>query len=206
MKTKLGLTILAAACMGLAGCMTTNNEARNSGTNKELLRFANAASTSLAKTTTAGTQGTAQVDVAAAMRSAGVCEKFVGLVEDLSDCGQGGCENGLPQSVLDFVSCFGIKINGNGSIEDIDTISAAVANFSQFQNCVCGGSGTLFGDFDQLKWQTFSASASSAAGAAFSGTSSTAAGSSFSGSSSSAGGNGFNGSQSSATGSGSSGN
>lgn len=206
MKTKLGLTLLTAACMGLAACMTTSNEARNSAADKELLRFANASSASLAKTTAAGTQGAGHVDVAAAMRKAGVCEKFVGVVEDLNDCGDEGCQDGLPQSVLEFVSCFGIKISGNGTSADKDSISAALANFSQFQNCVCGGSGTLFGNFDQLKWQSFSASASTVAGSSFSGTSSTVAGSSFSGSSAGTGGSGFDGSQSSASGSSFSGN
>lgn len=200
MKSPFGIALLSAACIGLAGCMTANNEAKNARANKEILNFAKASSSSLAKTTATGVGGSGQVDIAAAMRSAGVCEKFVGMVEDLNDCGQGGCNDGLPQSVLDFVSCFGIKINGNGSIEDIDTISAALTNFTQFQNCVCGGSGTLFGNFDALKWQTFTASASAAAGASFDASKSNAAGSVFDASSSAAAGSAFDASKSNAAG------
>jgi hypothetical protein len=210
MKTKLGLAILSAGVFAtLGGCMGANTDSPSqANSNRQVLDFAHSASQSLAKAAAAeqpqqpGGQGAGQVDIAAAMRSAGVCEKFIGLVEDMANCGNGSCDDGLPQSVLDFVSCFGIKINGNGSIEDIDTISAAVANFSQFQSCVCGGSGSLFGSFsyDDLKWQTFSASASAAAGASFSASQSNAGGAAFNGSSSAAAGSAFNGSQSNAVG------
>jgi hypothetical protein len=207
MKINLGLAILSAAALAtLGGCMGANTDsASQANSNRKVLDFASNASQSLAKVSAAeqpqqpgGAGGMGQVDIAAAMRSAGVCEKFIGLVEDMANCGNGSCDDGLPQSVLDFVSCFGIKINGNGSIEDIDTLSAAVANFSQFQSCVCGGSGSLFGSFsyDDLKWQTFSGSASAAAGAAFSGSQSNPGGAAFNGSSSAAGGSAFNGSQS----------
>lgn len=206
MNSKLGLKIFsAAACIAVWGCMATNNDAdaEARASNANTLKFAESTSASLAKLTGISVEGQGEVDIGAAMRAAGVCEKFVGMIEDLTECGEEGseCEDGLPQSLLDFISCFGVKIGEDGE-ENAAAIEAKLANFSEFQSCVCGGSGSLIGSYDHLKWQTFSASASVAAGAAFSASQSSVTGNGgFEGSSSTVAGDAYVGSSSSVTGS-----
>jgi hypothetical protein len=191
MKTKLGLTILSAVCIGLAmlgGCMGVDRDeqAENRATDAKRLQFINETSASLAKS--------AVGPVAPDFDALG-CPKLGSLFKDMvSD--QGTESQPFPQSFKEYLSCFGFS--GNGKPDDIDVFWEKIQNPTELLDCICGGS--ALSDLLAGKLEVFSASASVAAGAAFNATQSSAAGSAFNASSSTAAGSAFNGSQSNSAG------
>ena len=194
MKTKLGLTTLSAACIGLAtlgGCMGVDrDEQAESASNQNRIQFVQESSAGLA--TAAATANLPDI-------SALGCPNLETLFDDIATF-QGSVSQPLPQSFDDYLSCFGIS--GSPTLDDYDGVWEKLQNPTELLDCVCGSSALsdLFRAYGV--WTVFSAQASAAAGAAFNASQSNASGSTFDATNSNAGGSGFDATSSNAGGSG----
>ncbi len=177
MNASLGLKFFpAAAILSLAGCLGVEQDktAETRQMDSQRIQFVEESASGLAKTVFEGDF----IDGFASELERIGCPKLAQLFRDMYEPGV----EGVPQSFRDYLACFGIT--GSGTVDDVDAIMDRFDNPQQLLNCICGGTGLsdLFGD---LKWTTFAAQTSSAAGAAFNASTSNAGGTGFSGGASS---------------------
>jgi hypothetical protein len=205
MNTKLGLTILSAACLGLAGCLNGDVDAENRAADAKRVSFIEQTAPVLGKAAAEEFPiGGNQNEIIAQNLEKIGCPKLAKLFRDMMDF-QGTEDKPLPTSFTDYLSCFGVS--GSGTLDDIDVVWEKFDDPEALLECICGGTGmTDYLNSVNFQWSVFQGAASTAAGSAFSGASSSSSGGGFSGSSSSSSGGGFDGSSSSASGSSFSGN
>jgi len=197
MGTKHTLKFIAATAslagvLALAGCLNgADQKSEAQSAHERKVTFI--AQTSEAAVQAAGIPSNAEIS--ANLEKIG-CPKLAQLFSDFSTY-QGSQSKPFPPSFIEHLSCFGI--NGNGTIEDIDSVTAKFQNPTQLLDCMCGGSALS----DLLKgnvqaWSAFDGSVKAAA-SSFDGSTKAASGS-FDGSSKGSTG-GFDGSSKGTTGS-----
>lgn len=167
----------AIAAMGLAACMSTQETDTNEPESRKLTERELEAAAGLVKRAaeTAAPNGlgvgslSSQLNQAKEqMRAAGVCEGLIGVIDDLGKFFDDVAANednmnfdpSLSQypNITRMISC----VPTLGASADEDALMGSVADFQSFSNCICGGSGSIFGDYDAIaraEWRGFSPAA-----------------------------------------------
>lgn len=139
----------------LAGCLGADQKSEMETAREKRVAFVNETSLSAIEAANIAV-GPSNAEIAKSLDQLG-CPKLSKLFTDLSTF-QGTWEKPLPQSFIEYLSCFGIQ--GNGTLDDIDIISEKLNNPTELLDCICGSnalSQLLVGKIELFSAQTSAA-------------------------------------------------
>jgi hypothetical protein len=145
----MSLAAVSITAFILSGCFGTE-AAKDSEKNEKSVKAAAVSARQLGTLSSQAVDPTLDLDfqtdeLVSLLRSYGVCSKFITVFEDIMSCvdTENFCQGGLPSSVIDYLSCFGIDPY---SLED-QSPDVDMNNIGSLDACICGGVGSIFGNF-----------------------------------------------------------